>query len=54
LNFGLTEIIILFLIILILFGAKKIPGLFKAVGSSIKNFKSGISEEEKDEDNPQT
>ncbi len=45
-SFGLTEIVILFLIILILFGAKKIPGLFKAVGSSIKNFKSGISEEE--------
>lgn len=53
-NFGITEIIILFLIILILFGSKKIPGLFKAVGSSIKNFKSGISEEQKDEDKPQT
>jgi TatA/E family protein of Tat protein translocase len=30
-----------------LFGSKKIPDLFRAVGSSIKNFKSGISEEEK-------
>ena len=45
-NFGLTEIIILFLIILILFGAKRVPDLFRAVGSSIRNFKSGISEEE--------
>jgi sec-independent protein translocase protein TatA len=44
-NFGLTEIIILFLIILILFGSKRIPDLFRAVGSSIRNFKSGISED---------
>jgi sec-independent protein translocase protein TatA len=44
-SFGLTEIIILFLIILILFGAKRIPDLFRAVGSSIKNFKKGIQEE---------
>jgi sec-independent protein translocase protein TatA len=53
-SFGLTEIVILFLIILFLFGAKKIPDLFKAVGSSIKNFKSGISDEEKEEDKPKT
>jgi sec-independent protein translocase protein TatA len=44
-SFGLTEIVILFLIILILFGAKRIPDLFRAVGSSIKNFKKGIQEE---------
>ena len=48
-SFGLTEIIILFLIILILFGSKKIPDLFRAVGSSIKNFKSGIAEDEESE-----
>jgi len=45
-SFGLTEIVILFLIILILFGAKRIPDLFRAVGSSMKNFKSGISDDE--------
>ena len=44
-SFGLTEIVILFLIILILFGAKRIPDLFRAVGDSIKNFKSGVSDE---------
>ena len=38
-SFGLTEIIILFLIIVIMFGAKRIPDLFRAVGSSIKGFK---------------
>lgn len=47
-SFGLTEIIILFLIILILFGAKRIPDLFRAVGSSIKSFKRGIEEGNQD------
>jgi len=41
-SFGLTEIIILFLIIVILFGAKRIPDLFKAIGSSIKGFRKEI------------
>jgi len=47
-GFGLTEIVILFLIILILFGAKRIPDLFRAVGSSIKSFKKGIESGESD------
>ncbi|HHJ51670.1 MAG TPA: twin-arginine translocase TatA/TatE family subunit, partial [Caldithrix abyssi] len=37
-NFGFTEILIIFLIILLLFGAKRIPDLAKGLGSSIKNF----------------
>ena len=41
-SFGLTEIIILFLIIVILFGAKRIPDLFRAVGSSIKGFRKEL------------
>ena len=50
-GFGLTEIVILFLIILILFGAKRIPDLFRAVGSSIKSFKKGIEAGESDKPN---
>jgi sec-independent protein translocase protein TatA len=49
-RFGLTEIVIIVLIILILFGAKRIPDIFKAIGSSIKNFKKGLHEEEKKEE----
>jgi sec-independent protein translocase protein TatA len=45
-SFGLTEIIILFLIIVILFGAKRIPDLFRAVGSSIKGFKKEMNKED--------
>ncbi len=47
-NFGFTEILIIFLIILLLFGAKRIPDLAKGLGSSIKNFKKGIQGEEED------
>lgn len=48
-SFGLTEIIILFLIIVIMFGAKRIPGLFRAVASSIKGFKKELNDNEEKE-----
>jgi len=48
-SFGLTEIIILFLIIVILFGAKRIPALFRAVGSSIKGFKKELNKNDENE-----
>ncbi len=47
-HFGLTEILIILAIILILFGAKRIPDLAKSLGSSIKDFKKGLSDEEKE------
>lgn len=47
---GPWEIAIIVLIILLLFGAKKIPELMKGVGKGIKNFKEGIKEGEEDSD----
>lgn len=46
--FGLktTELVIILLVVLILFGGSRIAGLGKALGSGIRNFKKGISEEE--------
>ncbi len=52
-NMGLTEIVIIFLIILILFGAKKIPQLGSGLGEGIRNFTKslkGSSEEDKKEE----
>jgi len=43
---GLSELIIIFGIIFILFGAKKLPQLGGAIGESIKNFKKGVKENE--------
>ena len=52
---GQTEIIIIVLIIVLLFGAKKIPQLMRGMGSGIKEFKDGMKEgegtaEDKDQD----
>jgi sec-independent protein translocase protein TatA len=47
-NFGMTEILIVAFIIILLFGAKKLPELAKGIGSSIKHFKKGMDEENED------
>lgn len=39
---GTSEIIIIALIILMLFGAKRIPELMKGIGKGIRGFKEGI------------
>ncbi|MDO4225565.1 MAG: twin-arginine translocase TatA/TatE family subunit [Bergeyella zoohelcum] len=44
---GGKEILIILLIIVVLFGAKKIPELFKGVGTGIKEFKDAVKEEDK-------
>lgn len=54
---GLTEILIVVVIIVLLFGAKRIPGLARGLGKSVTSFKAGLREEpesEKVEDNSET
>lgn len=52
-NFGTGEIIIIAIVILLLFGGKKIPELMKGLGKGVKSFKQGMNdisdEAEKDE-----
>ena len=45
---GTQEIIIIALIILLLFGGKKIPELMKGLGKGVKSFKDGVNGIEKD------
>ena len=45
-NIGAGEIIIVALIVLLLFGGKKIPELMKGLGKGVKNFKDGMKEED--------
>ncbi|DAB30750.1 MAG TPA: twin-arginine translocase TatA/TatE family subunit [Sulfurimonas sp. UBA12504] len=40
------ELLLIFGIIVLLFGAKKIPDLAKGIGKGIKNFKSEMKEDE--------
>ena len=41
-NIGTTELIILGIILLLLFGGKKIPELMKGIGKGVKSFKDGM------------
>ncbi len=47
-NFGFTEILIIAFIIILLFGGKKIPQLARSLGSSLRSFKKGLKDAEKD------
>ena len=42
---GLPELLIILTILLLLFGAKRLPGLAKSLGKSTRGFKSGLEEE---------
>lgn len=44
---GYAEITIIVLILLLLFGGKKIPELVKGFGDAIKEFRRGISDDKK-------
>ena len=48
-NFGPMEIFFVFLIVLLVFGAGKLPKIAKDVGSGIREFKKSVSGERDDE-----
>ncbi len=41
---GFNEVIVIALIVLLLFGGKKIPELMKGLGKGVKSFKEGMNE----------
>lgn len=43
-NLGTPEIILIALVVLLLFGGKKIPELMKGLGKGVKSFKDGMKE----------
>ena len=47
---GMQEILVIALIVLLLFGGKKIPELMKGLGKGVKSFKDGMKDLEDDED----
>jgi len=50
---GPGELILIALIIIIIFGARRLPELGKSLGQGIKNFKKSITSEEKDKESLQ-
>lgn len=54
---GMQEVLVIALIVLLLFGGKKIPELMKGLGKGVKSFKEGmkeIDEEVKEKDGETT
>ena len=51
---SIWQLLIVLLIVVLLFGAKKIPELAKGLGSGIKNFKKAIKEDEEEAANNDT
>ena len=47
-NIGSGEILLIALVVLLLWGGKKIPELMKGLGKGVKSFKEGMNEIEKD------
>ncbi|MBQ4210484.1 MAG: twin-arginine translocase TatA/TatE family subunit [Prevotella sp.] len=41
---GMPEVLLIALIVLLLFGGKKIPELMKGLGKGVKSFKDGVNE----------
>jgi sec-independent protein translocase protein TatA len=45
---GPTELVIILVILLILFGGSRLPSLAKGLGESIRSFKQGVNEDAED------
>ena len=48
-SLGFPELIVILLIVIVIFGANRLPGLGRGIGSAIKNFKDGMKDEKDDE-----
>lgn len=44
--FGQTEIIVIAIVVLLLFGGRKIPELMRGLGKGIRSYKSGLNEDD--------
>lgn len=49
-NIGFPELLVVLLIVLLLFGAKRLPEIAKGLGRSVQEFKEGLKEVEKNLD----
>jgi sec-independent protein translocase protein TatA len=49
---GTWQIVLIVLVVLLLFGGKKIPELMKGIGRGTREFKKGLNTDEEDGDEP--
>ncbi len=53
-NFNGWEIVIVLVIVLLLFGARKLPDLARSIGASAKEFRKGLDEGVEDDEEPKS
>lgn len=53
-NLGAGEIVVIALIVLLLFGGRKIPELMNGLGKGVRSFKEGMNNIEKEIENTDT
>lgn len=46
-NLGLSELVVIFLIVVLVFGASRLPQLGEGLGRAIKNFKKGVASDDR-------
>jgi sec-independent protein translocase protein TatA len=51
-SLGVPELLVIFVILVLLFGASKIPQLGKGLGEAIKNFKKGLKDDDSSNSSP--
>jgi sec-independent protein translocase protein TatA len=49
---GMTELMIILVIVLVVFGARKLPEIGAGLGKGIKSFKSGVSGKDEEPEDP--
>jgi sec-independent protein translocase protein TatA len=49
-SLGLPELLIILFLVVLIFGANRLPGLAKGMGGAIKNFKDGMKDETANQD----
>lgn len=52
-NIGPLELIIVLVIVLVIFGPKRLPGLGRSLGTGMREFKDSITGKDKDEERQQ-
>ena len=50
-NLGVGELLVICMIVLLLFGGKKIPELMRGLGKGVRSFKEGVNNIERDIEN---
>ncbi len=53
-SLGLPELLVIFLIVIVIFGAGKLPQLGKGLGDGIRNFKDSLKGDEQKKDPPKS